>query len=738
MAVDPNKYSIYAARDAEKSDVNWSKVATDLTATLTAVATDKITKRAKLDADTQAAIEHLSQVPDIRNNTAASLLINGSDMSKQNLLIQYEMMKKGKSKPKDFMLFLQQQKSGYSNLSTAVTNWDKWYQDAEKDLEFDKEGNIIASEGQIYGMGTLASFGNLNNKQLWTNPNNGQLQLVEMGKDENGNYTVMPDPTKNPQKFLNPNYMNARMSFKEKRKVLNLEAENQVSQIASFIESGVYDGIITNTASFRDAFDELEIGKDELGNRLTYKTWLDIQVESLTATPNDMMQILMEYKRGYHIAQTEEEFEEKYCKEVKPPKKCDTSKMIQARYEDGRLVYDNIIGSDQEKEAKRLARIAIEVQIGREIRKSGRVDEETQFEYLKGQEDKKKIGYLTRVQDIVLGDLSAFSSASARGIQDMNRDAEGNMKTNPNEMIDNIKRVGDKIVITYQSGRPETINRKDPDGKIRTTKDIMGELFQLLTPYADSYEDILELYTTGPNAKTINVSARDMDNAEISGMLKNNAASEALIAANEAKKGTENYKEDYVPTPKEIEAAAKGITITSDQILEAKKKGIPQTYVGADAIAYSSRTPYKIKSAGDAIIRGQGDTIPSITGEDALREGIRPTTPGETPATTLRLVWWTENRKEEVDGTLNKVFKAYLPSSVVRSKSKIEYNDKTEMLDITYKGKKLSIPGVTDVVINMNTTFTNLDKTIAQGAKYITEERNREFTRRKGGKPPAY
>ena len=735
MAVNPNKYSIYATRDAEKSNLNWGKVASDVSTTLSVIQADRQARKDKLDEATNTAIEHLSQVLDVKNSTASALLINGSDMSKKNLMIQTDMLKRGLITPKDYMLFLQEQKSGYTNLSTAVQNWDKWYQDAEKDLELDKNGNIIASEGQIYGNETLAAFGNLNNKQLWTNPNNGQLQLVEMGKDQFGNYTVMPDPDKNPEKFLNPNSMNVRMTFKEKRKVLNLEAENQVSQIASFIESGVYDGIITNTASFRDAFDELEIGKDELGGRLTYDKWLDIQVESLTATPNDMMQILMEYKRGYHIAQTEEEFKEKYCKEGKT---CDTLKMIQARYEDGRLVYNNIIGSDQEKEAKRLARIAIEVQIGREIRKSGRVDEETQFEYLKGKEDKKKIGYLTRVQDIVLGDLSAFSSASARGIQDMNRDAEGNMKTNPNEMIDNIKRVGDKIVITYQSGRPETINRKDDDGKIRTTKDIMGELFQLLTPYSDSYEDILELYTTGPNAKTINVSARDMDNAEISGMLKNNAASEALIAANEAKKGTSDYKEDYNPTPKEIEAASKGITITSDQILEAKKKGIPQTYVGADAIAYSSRTPYKIKSAGDAIIRGQGDTIPSITGEDALREGIRPTTPGETPATTLRLVWWTENRKEEVDGTLNKVFKAYLPSSVVRSKSKIEYNDKTEMLDITYKGKKLSIPGVTNVVINMNTTFTKLDKTIAQGAKYITEERNREFIRRKGGKPPAY
>ena len=60
------------------------------------------------------------------------------------------------------------------------------------------------------------------------------------------------------------------------------------------------------------------------------------------------------------------------------------------------------------------------------------------------------------------------------------------------------------------------------------------------------------------------------------------------------------------------------------------------------------------------------------------------------------------------------------------------------MLVITYKGKKLNIPGVTDVVIDKNTTFTNLDKTIAEAAKYITQDRNKDFAGRKSGKPPAY
>jgi len=446
MAVDPNKYSIYATRDAEKSNLNWGKVASDVSTTLSVIQADRQARKDKLDEATNTAIEHLSQVSDVKNSTASALLINGSDMSKKNLMIQTDMLKRGLITPKDYMLFLQEQKSGYTNLSTAVQNWDKWYQDAEKDLELDKNGNIIASEGQIYGNETLAAFGNLNNKQLWTNPNNGQLQLVEMGKDQFGNYTVMPDPDKNPEKFLNPNSMNVRMTFKEKRKVLNLEAEKQVSQIASFIESGVYDGIITNTTSFRDAFDDLEMGKDEAGDRLTYDKWLDMQVESLTATPNDIMQILMEYKRGYHIAQTEEEFKEKYCKEVKPPKKCDTSKMIQARYEDGRLVYDKIIGTEQEKEAKRLARIAVEVQIGREIKKSGGSIKDRDPD--KGTNE--NIGsYFGDLKNIIGGNEGSFN-ASERDLMDRANQRLAEDKSNTEgERITNIKREKNFIEITY-------------------------------------------------------------------------------------------------------------------------------------------------------------------------------------------------------------------------------------------------------------------------------------------------
>ena len=51
---------------------------------------------------------------------------------------------------------------------------------------------------------------------LWTNPANGQVQLVEMGDNGKGQYIIMPDGSQNPEKFISPYALNARMNMKDR------------------------------------------------------------------------------------------------------------------------------------------------------------------------------------------------------------------------------------------------------------------------------------------------------------------------------------------------------------------------------------------------------------------------------------------------------------------------------------------------------------------------------------------
>ena len=59
-------------------------------------------------------------------------------------------------------------------------------------------------------------------------------------------------------------------------------------------------------------------------------------------------------------------------------------------------------------------------------------------------------------------------------------------------------------------------------------------------------------------------------------------------------------------------------------------------------------------------------------------------------------------------------------------------------LVVTYKGKKLSLPGVTDIKLNSDLTYVKLDQMLAEAAQDIINKRNTELANRKGGKPSAY
>ena len=350
MAVDPNKYSIYAARDADKSNVNWGKVAKDLNTTLTTVAADKITKRAALDTATQEAIENLSQVADVKNSDAQSLLLNGAEMSKENLLLQSDMMKKGLITTKDYMLFLQQQKSGYANLSSAIKNWDKYFQESELRLTPDSAGKQGSAQ-EIWSGKTMAAFGNLQDKILWTNPNTGQMQLVQMGKDENGNYTVMPDPNKNPEKFMNPNSMNSRMNIRIDKKDLNTEVQKIVKPLGKTIQETLYS---TGTSIRKEGFrfadissgvadDKETLGVDE--SKLSYEQWIESQINKLAGGSNDQVQILTD--NGYTIAASKDEFY-RNCQHGR----CTDEYWIKGDTTGGELVWNHIV-PQADLEAKR-------------------------------------------------------------------------------------------------------------------------------------------------------------------------------------------------------------------------------------------------------------------------------------------------------------------------------------------------------------------------------------------------
>ena len=468
MAVNPQKYSIYAQRNLEKEYVDWGKVAQDVTKGITTIAADRAARKAALDEETQKAMENLSAVPDVQNQDAGALIINASDMSKKNLQIQYDLLKRGLISPKDFKLYMQQQKNGYASYSESIKNWDTWYQKSLERQEMDANGNIIASEGELYNTTALESFGNLKNKVLMTNPANGQLQLVEMDKDGDGNFTVMPDVTKNPQRIINPHGINQRMNMRSNRKVLNDEAEKLVSPLGQVIKSYIRDD---GTGFSKEGFRYAD-GK-------TYEDFLVDAENTLTATNDDQMQILAGV--GYRLAQSEEEFKEKYPG-------VSTDKMIKVSYESGAPVY-SLVKGDMETEAKKVARAAVD----RQVDDMTKYDQEESSESMRQGKDDDKLA--------VSYDI-AYSFASGG---EPSSSALSKITAN-NDLIENIysNDVDDTFIIQYTDGRePKIIKKqftKDKNGnQVYDAKETAISIMAAVTPDADvvSAQRARELYEGG-------------------------------------------------------------------------------------------------------------------------------------------------------------------------------------------------------------------------------------------------
>ena len=465
MAVNPQKYSTYVQRDLDKQYVNWGQVAQDVTKGIITVASDRQKRRDELDKLTNETIENLSAVPDVVNQDAGGLIVNASDMSKKNLQIQVDLLKRGKISSKDFKLFMQNLKTDYSSYSTSIKNWDKWYQESLARQDVDANGNIIADEGELYNTTSLESFGNLKNKVLMTNPVNGRLQLVEMDEAPDGTFTKMPDSILMPSRIISPHGINQRMNMRSNRKVLSLEAKKLVDPLGQVIKSFVSD---KGTGFTKEGFRYAE-GK-------TYEDFLDSAQNTLAATNNDQMQILTGV--GYRIAQSKEEFEKKYPG-------VSTDKMILVSYDSGAPVY-SLSDGDIEVEAKKIARAEVDRQID-DMTKTDREESSTSIDQGKNDE-RLNVSYEIAYSFASGGEPSSAALAKI---------------TANNDVIQNIfsDDTQDAFVIQYTDGRePKVIKKqytKDENGKkIYDAKETAVSLMAAVTPGADvvSAQRAKELY----------------------------------------------------------------------------------------------------------------------------------------------------------------------------------------------------------------------------------------------------
>lgn len=495
-----NAYSIYVDKDTKSTQVNWAEISKGLSDGANAIAAAREAEKAAIDEATRKAIDDLNQIADTDTQSLGTLLINGSNYSKEMLMANMELMRNGGLKPKDFKLIMQQQKDGYKNLSKFVEGANEKYKIAMARLENGEDGASIASDLEIsWNEGTFG-FGDLKNKRVVSNPTTGELVLVTMEKGPNGEL-VQPDPKVNPEAYQNVAYINQRTKFQLDRRNTNNIADAIVDNLATVIDSsvGAYSaigggGVVTSVEDFRQLFGEISKVRDSKGNivnelvnddgsTMTYDQFMSDQIDVITGGKDDLtstnaLQVLT--SAGYRTVQSEAEAKKKGIKKY--------------------IIYNNVNGrpevqltKDQMQEARNIAKRAIEARIDLKIKQTQpdtgqQKQQETATTTGNRIKNDKTSAYIRDINKILTDPDVATSEATLRTlVTNINeqRGSAGRPRINDIDINDDV------IIVTYESGEPTIIQRtrRDETGKQTgqtTTNEDIGSLYQLLVPGAQA------------------------------------------------------------------------------------------------------------------------------------------------------------------------------------------------------------------------------------------------------------
>jgi hypothetical protein len=376
MAVDPNKYKVYAERDVTKSQVNWADAAKTITTDLNKIREDRANKRSQIESDTQKTLKELRTLDPVENKQLGEIALRGSEQSASYLMMQNDLLKSGEINPTDYMVGLQNQKDQWSNFDGAIKNWNAADLKARERLE---AGESSAAEWWINEQNE--AFGNLDNVSTFIDPQTGDMSVIEL--DEEGQIPLLPNGEPDRSKYVNVNSLNVRINDKIDKIDLNLDIAPDVDLMAGFIDSKWAPG------AYGSRVEQVEDARNAPG----YQDYLTSIVDKYTANPRQTLSILADNVGGYDYTQNPDE---------------QGGNMILME-PDKRGLMQPVLTEEQEKIAKEYIRTTIEGQIDAKETKSG-----SRTEASKALNKDEQIELAKAKKDIVDDDPKMFDAKNLR------------------------------------------------------------------------------------------------------------------------------------------------------------------------------------------------------------------------------------------------------------------------------------------------------------------------------------
>jgi hypothetical protein len=440
--VDSDQYVYREERDLSKTKVDWGEVASTLTKTIEKVRDDRETQKAEIEENTRTAMNDFAKFDQYDSKTLNVSVQEGSQWSKNYLSTQNDLLQRGLISPGEYKIVQQRMQDSWTSLKSSLGRADAHFKETEKRSN---AGESTIFEGAINK--SLAGFANLKQYDLQGNPITGELGFVKKGADIN-----------DPESWLSMGVINQRMNQKSTFVDPIAEAQTITQTLGE---------VVTIDPGTNQSFESYEDWKQMESS----EKYIDAFVGAMTATEDKKLSILM--GMGYNDDDFTEDPEEAAN---------DPSKILMRESSDGSSKMEVVLSDAQKKAINDRAEGILKSQLDEKesFTKGFQSRPKSPTEVGVSDRDRQAGGLYEQVVNLVTGDgtLSSQAATSLASIINDKLPEDDSPLTNITRTDD-----GNTFVITREDGSEFKVDRKLPNGEMKTNKMIIDEMFQEVNPY---------------------------------------------------------------------------------------------------------------------------------------------------------------------------------------------------------------------------------------------------------------
>ena len=177
-------YNEYTGFIPASNPIDWAKLTGGLVSTITGIGEEREAQRQALDKLQSDNTKILQNTELGKSQTLNQLILSGSNDGRQSMMEWNRQLKAGQITPLEYKNRINNLMDSWSTFANTAKTFDQQIQEAMKRQERDPQtGKIIGSKLDEELNLKLAQYGNLRNKKVQIDPNNGNFVIGELNNN---------------------------------------------------------------------------------------------------------------------------------------------------------------------------------------------------------------------------------------------------------------------------------------------------------------------------------------------------------------------------------------------------------------------------------------------------------------------------------------------------------------------------------------------------------------------------